>query len=128
MIEVTVSSENDGIVVNCSELPDAGVWLEITNLSPFTQKVMGIEASLYWVGRVAEFKSIQRLELKPHSKERFFIQTSLNELQARHIREKNQLDKPRLYVSIYIESSIRLITKQRDIQTSNVRLLNCNIA
>ena len=53
MIDVTIGSENDGIVVNCSELPDARAWLEITNLSPFTLKLTGIEAVLWWVGRVA---------------------------------------------------------------------------
>ncbi len=126
LIEVTISSENDGLVVNCAELPDARAWLEITNLSPFTLKLVGIEAILYWVGRAAEFRSMQRMEIKAHTKERIFIETSINELQSRHISKNNELDKPRLYVSLYLESSLRSINKQRDIQTSNFRLLNCH--
>lgn len=124
LIEITVSSENDGIVVNCMDLPDARAWIEITNLSQFTLKLVGIEATLNWVGKVAEFKSLQRVELKPHSKSRIMIETSLSGMQAGHIKSKNLMDTPRLYVSAYFESSIREINKQRDISTSNVRLLN----
>ncbi|UQG59636.1 hypothetical protein MIH18_18240 [Marinobacter sp. M3C] len=128
MVDVTISSENEGLVVNCADLPDARVWLEITNLSPFTLKLTGIEAVLLWVGRAAEFRSLHCLNIKPHSKEKILIETSINELQARHIREKNQLDKPRLSVHAFFESSIRPLSKQREIQTSNFRLLNCGVA
>ena len=124
LIDISVSSENDGIVVNCMDLPDARAWIEITNLSQFTLKLVGIEAILYWVGRAAEFKSLQRIELKPHSKSRIMIDTSLNGRQVEHIKANNTKDTPRLYVSAYFESSIREINKQRDISTSNVRLLN----
>jgi len=124
LIEITVSSENDGIVVNCMDLPDARAWIEITNLSQFTLKLVGIEAVLYWVGRAADFKSLQRVELKPHSKSRIMIEASLSGRQAEHIKAKNSMDTPRLHVSAYFESSIREINKQRDISTKNVRLLN----
>ncbi|MCU7872602.1 MAG: hypothetical protein KZQ91_07635 [Candidatus Thiodiazotropha sp. (ex Lucinoma borealis)] len=128
LIEVSVSSENDGIVVNCADLPDARAWIEVTNLSPLSLKLVGIEAILYWVGRAAEFKSLQRIVIKPHSKERIVIEASLNGRQSEHIKAKNSMDMPRLHVSAYFESTIREINKQRDIETSNVRLLNCDSA
>lgn len=124
LIEITISSENDGIVVNCADLPDARAWIEITNLSQFTLKLVGVEAVLYWVGRAAEFKTLQRLKIRPHSKCKIVIEASLNGRQAEHIKNKNSMDAPRLHLSAYFESSIREINKERDISTSNVRLLN----
>ena len=128
LIDITINSENDGLVVNCADLPDARAWIEITNLSPFKLKLVGTEAVLYWVGRAAEFQSLQRLEISPHAKERIIVETSLNDRQAAHVTKNHELAKPRLYVQLYFESSIRSIHKQRDIQTSNVRLLNCKSA
>ncbi len=34
LINVTISSENDGVVINCSELSNAVAWIEVTNFSP----------------------------------------------------------------------------------------------
>jgi len=128
LIDITINSENDGIVINCSELPDARAWIEVTNLSPFKLKLVGMEAVLYWVGRVAEFQSLQRIEILPHTKQKLLIESSLNELQVAHIRKNRALDNPRLYIKLYFESSIRDIEKQRDMQTKNIRLLNCENA
>ena len=125
MIGVTIGSENEGLVVNCSDLPDARAWVEITNLSPFELNIVGTEAILYWVGKVAEFKSMQRLSIKSHSKIQILLETSLTGLQSKHIKKTNHMDKPRLYISLYFESSIRVINKVRSIETSNCRLLNC---
>jgi len=125
LVEVTIGSENTGLEVNCGELPSSQVWLEITNLSPFELNLIGTEAILYWVGRVGEFSSLQRLAIKPHSKARIHLETSLNELQSVHIKKNHNLNRPRLYVSLYFESSVRAINKVRDIETSNISLLNC---
>ncbi|RYE50231.1 MAG: hypothetical protein EOP48_20125 [Sphingobacteriales bacterium] len=125
MIGVTIGSENEGIVVNCSGLPEARAWVEITNLSPFELNLVGTEANLIWVGKVAEFTSMQRLSIKRHSKIQILLETSLTELQSKHIEETNHMERPRLYISLYFESSIRLINKVRSIETSNARLLNC---
>ncbi len=85
-----------------------------------------MEAILYWPGKVAEFKKVSRMEILPHSKERFCIENSLNESQAAHIRKNhNKRDNCRLYIKLSFESSIRDIEIQRDIQTTNIRLLNC---
>ena len=128
LVDVTINSENDGVVVNCSELSDARVWIEITNLSPFKLKLVGTEAVLYWVGRVAEFQSLQRIDILPYTKQKLLIESSLNESQAAHIRKNHASDNPRLHIKLYFESSIRDIEKHRDMQTTNIRLLNCENA
>lgn len=128
LIDVTINSENDGVVINCSELPDARAWIEVTNLAPFKLKLVGVEAILYWVGRVAEFQSLQRIDVLPHTKLKLLIESSLNELQAAYIRKNHALDNPRLHIKLYFESSIRDIEKQRDMQTTNIKLLNCENA
>lgn len=127
LVEVTIGSENTGLEVNCGELPQARVWLEITNLSPFELNLIGTEAILYWVSRAGEFSSMQRMAIKPHSKARLHLEASLNESQATHIKNNHSMNKPRLYVSMYFESSVRIINKVRDIETSNISLLNCKI-
>ncbi len=126
LINITISSENGGIVINCSELPNAVAWIEVTNLSPVKLKLVGVEAILYWPGRVAEFKKMSRMEISPHSKKSFCIESSLNELQVAHVRKnQNKRDNLRLYVELSFESSIRDIEKQEEIKITNIRLLNC---
>ncbi len=125
LIDVTISSEGDGIVIDCLELPSARVWIEIINLSPFKFKLVGIEAVLYWVGRAADFQSLQRVNVLPHSKQKLLIEGSLNEHQVTHIKKNHTLDKPRLNIKLYFVSSLRDIGIQKDMNTANVRMRNC---
>ena len=128
MIVVSISSENDGIVVNCSGLPDARAWIEITNLSPISLKLVGTEATLNWVGPVAMFISLERIELPSHSKRCMHLSAVINNAQAKHVSENHESDKVRLTIRLHFESVIRNILKQREICASNARLLNAHNA
>jgi len=125
MVKIDISSENEGITVNCSELPEARVWLEVTNLSPFPIEIEGIEARLFWVSGVGRFISISRHSIKHAAHERVFLETDLTGKQAEHIKQTNRLDHPRLSVKFYMSCRLSCFVKQREIQTKNYRLLNC---
>ncbi len=127
LMRVTVSSENEGLVVNCSDIPEAHVWLEITNHSPFSIEVHAISANLLWGGRVGRFLSVATITIKPHSTERAFIETTLTAEQARKACAISSKDSPRL--NIHLEASCRLrrfaLTEQ-EIKTKNYDLRGCS--
>jgi len=102
MVKINVSSEHSGITVNCSELPDARAWLEVTNLSPFPVTILGIEAELYLSGRVARFISLCNEEISPSDEGRVFIQTDLNGRQAEHVKRNKGVDNPRLNIKMFL--------------------------
>jgi LEA14-like dessication related protein len=129
MIRVTVNSENDGLVVNCSDIPDARVWFEVTNQSPFPIEVRGLSVDLSWGGNVGRFISIARTTVGPHSFERLYTHTTLTGEQAAKIRAIQGRDEPRL--SMHLEMSCRLRSfalMGREIKTRNVRCMNCETA
>lgn len=127
MVKVNISSEHSGITVNCSELPDARAWIEVTNLSPFHVTIHGIEAELYLSGRVARFVNLFNQEVPPSNQEQVFIQTDLNGRQADHIKRNMGVDNPRLNIKMFLSCNLRKFEIDgREITTKNIEFMNCN--
>jgi len=127
MMRVTVNSEHDGLVVNCGELPDAKIWLEITNQSPFPIAIQTVSVDLIWGARVGRFISIARSEVNPYSFERLFVETTLTGEQVAYIRKNHSNNTPRLSVIIELQCRIRSFAlRGREITTKNFELMNCN--
>lgn len=127
MVKVAINSEHSGIIINCSELPDAKAWIEVTNLSPFPVTIHGIEAELYLSGRVAIFVNLFNQEVPPSDQERVFIQTILNGRQADNIKKNMGIDKPRLNIKMFLSCNLRTFEIDgREIATKNIEFINCN--
>lgn len=127
MMRITINSEHDGLVVNCGEIPDAKIWMEIANHLPFPIEIQAISVNLIWGGTVGRFISIERCEIKPHSFERILVETTLTGEQAEYIRKNNSKSKPRLSVLLELKSKIRSFSlRGREITTTNFRLNNCD--
>ena len=128
-MRITVSGENEGLVVNCADIPDARVWFEVTNQTPFPVEIRALSADLMWGGRVARFISIQRVELAPHSIDKVFVETTLTHEQAQKIRTFDAREDPRLSVHVEMQCRLRPFTLfGRDIQTPNFERINCEAA
>ncbi len=126
MMRITINSEHDGLVVNCGEIPDARIWMEVANQSPFPVEIQGISVNLIWGGTVGRFISIERSEIKPHSFERILVETTLTGEQAAYIRENHSKNKPRLSVLLELKNRIRSFSVCRqEISTTNIKLNNC---
>jgi len=127
MVKVKISSEHSGITINCSELPDARAWLEITNLSPFPITIHGVEAELYLSGRVARFISLNNEEISPSDEGRIFIQTDLTGRQAEHVKKNKETDTPRLNIKMFLSCKLsRFEISGREIYAKNIEFINCN--
>ncbi|MCG7986222.1 MAG: hypothetical protein JAY64_01720 [Candidatus Thiodiazotropha weberae] len=127
MVKINISSEHSGITVNCSELPDARVWFEVTNLSPFPVTIHGIEAELYLSGRVARFVNLFNQEVPPSDQDRVFIQTDLSGKQSAHIKRNMGIDNPRLIIKMFLSCNLRTFEIDgREITTKNIEFMNCS--
>jgi len=127
MVKVNIGSEHSGIIVNCSELPDARAWIDVTNLSPFPVTIHGIEAELYLSGRIARFVNLFNQEVPPSNQERVFIQTGLNGRQAEHIKNNKGIENPRINIKMFLTCDLRAFEiDDREITTKNIEFINCN--
>ena len=125
-MRVTVSSENEGLVVNCADIPEAHVWLEITNHSSFPVEILALSIDLLWGGKVGRFLSIARAEIKPHSSDRLFVETTLTTEQARKICAMSSQEKARLTIHVELQCRLRKFALiGREINTKNVSLRGC---
>lgn len=128
-IRITVSGEHEGLVVNCANIPDARVWFEVTNQSPFPIEIRALSADLMWGGRVARFISIKRTELAAHSIEQVLVETTLTHEQAEKIRVFDAKQDPRLSVHVEMHCRLRHFALfGREIQTRNYERMNCEAA
>ena len=127
LVEVKVSSEPFGIAVNCSELPDASAWIEITNLSPFHVTVHEFEADFYLPERAVKFVKICNVDISPSDNERLFVQTDLTVKQIEYIKRHKGVETPLLKIKAML--SCRLSTfeiNDREITTKNIEFMNCD--
>ena len=129
MIRVTINSENDGLVVNCAGIPDARVWFEVTNQSPFPMEIQAMAVDLIWGAKVGQFVSIERKRINSHSYERLLVETVLTKEQANYIKEHHTENTPRLVVLIEFNCRIQAFALfGREITTTNHRVVNASVA
>lgn len=63
MLEIKVCSEPSGITVNCSDLSDISMWLEITNSSPFNISIHEIEVDFHFPDRVTSLLKVCNMDI-----------------------------------------------------------------
>lgn len=125
-VRVEVSSEGDGVVVNCGDPAEAHAWLQITNLSHFPVRVEGVEAVLSLAGNVGRFTRLTRVDVEPSSVERVLIEASLSDGQVRCIQTGRVYGAQRLSVHVLFGCRVRDFSASRDIDITNIRFLNCD--
>jgi hypothetical protein len=124
-IKVRVRGENDGVIYNCGELPTARVWLHVTNLTPFEIEIDRIYGQLAYGCIIGEIVHLRRHVLPPAQEKEILIEVSLNEHQVLHIRRNVGKVETKLYFGAYVISKIHRLDLAREINTNNVRCLNC---
>lgn len=127
LVEVKVSSEPSGITVNCSELPDASAWIEMTNLSPFHVTVYEFEAEFYLPERAAKFIKICNMDIGPSANERLFIQTDLTVKQLEYIKKNKGVDTPWLKIKAMLSCRLSSFEiNDREIAIEDIEFMNCD--
>ena len=127
LVEIKVSSEPSGIIVNCSDLSDLSVWLEIVNSSPFNIHIEEIEGDFYFPDRVAGFVKICKMDIAHKEVGRLFIRTDLNEKQAAYIKKHKSDETPLLKINALLSCRISSFEiKDREITTQNIDFIECD--
>jgi|GEM_PF-4376063 len=127
LVEIKVSSEAPGITVNCSDLPDISVWLEITNSSPFNLNINEIEANFYLPDRVTSFVKTCNMDIDNKKEERLFIRTDLNEKQVTYIKKHKSVETPRLKINAMLSCRLSSFEiNDREITTKNIEFIKCD--
>jgi hypothetical protein len=127
MVEINVSSDHSGMTVNCSELPYASAWIDITNLTPFHVIVHEIDVEFYMSGRVVGAVKTYEQNICPSCEERLFIRTDLNGKQVDYIKRHKSFDMPRLNIKMKLSCKISPFEIiDRDISIKNIEFINCN--
>lgn len=128
MVELNVSRAPSAITINCSELPDIGVWLEFKNTSPFRVTVHEFEVELYLPERVCKLLKISNRDIARSAEERLFVQTDLTMKQLEYIKKHTHIHDPLLKVNAMLEcrlSSFEII--QREIHAPHITFTDCDI-
>lgn len=127
LVEIKVSSEPSGITVNCSELSDISVWLEIVNSSPFNIHIQEIEADFCFPDRVTSFVKICKMDITHKDQGRLLIRTDLNEKQVVYIKKNKGVETPRLIINAMLSCRISSFEiTDREISTKNIEFKNCD--
>jgi len=127
LVEIKISSQSSGITVNCSELPNIDVCLEITNLLPLNITIHEIEADFYFPGRVTHFVKICNMDIDHKKEKRLFLQTDLNKNQVTYIKKHKGDETPRLKINAMLSCSLSSFEiNDREITTNNIEFKNCN--
>jgi hypothetical protein len=125
-LKLRVGSEGDGITVQGGELPYIRVWLQATNLSPFTVEIDRVIAQVQLRGGViGEFVHLHKHELKPSSEELFLLEGALSSLQLAYLSRQQGGSEAVLYLTAFVNCKVHNLQLKRTVQTGNVRYLNC---
>src|SRR3954466_3231249 len=63
-IKIRVRGDGDGVVFNCGEMPNARVWLRITNLSPIDIEFDRIFGTISCGSRLTAFQDLNRYRIR----------------------------------------------------------------
>lgn len=124
-IKVRIRGEGDGVAYFCGELPKVNIWVEVSNLTPFTIEIDRIYGQLSYGCAIGEFIHLKRHIVPPADEKLVLVEMTLNEHQENHIRKNLGKVETKLFLNAYINSKIHNLELTREINTNNVRLVNC---
>ena len=127
MVGIKISSEPPGITVNCSDLSDISMWLEITNSSHFNINIHQIEVDFYFPDRVTSLVKICNMDIGHKKEDKLSIKTDLNDKQVTYIKKHKSVENPRLKINIMLSCSLYSFEIiDREVTTKNIEFLNCD--
>ena len=127
MVGIKISSEPPGITVNCSDLPDITMCLEITNSSHFNINIHQIEVDFYLPDRVTSLVKICNMDIGHKKEDKLSIKTDLNNKQVTYIKKHKSVENPRLKINIMLSCSLYSFEIiDREVTTKNIEFLNCD--
>lgn len=124
-IKIRIRGDGDGVTYNGGELPNIGIWLLVTNLTPFEISFDRIYGKIYSGCQVGDFGHLQRHVLPPAQEKEIFVEFSLTEHQSMFIKRNLGKNDTRVSLGAFVTSKIHSIELVREMGTNNVRHLNC---
>lgn len=124
-IKMRIRGDGDGITYNGGELPNVGIWLLVTNLTPLEIVFDRIYGQIHYGGLVGEFGHLQRYVLPPAQEKEIFVEFSLTDHQSMFIKRNLGKNETRLSLGAFVTSRIHSVELAREMGTNNVRHLNC---
>ena len=123
MMDVVISSEYEAVTINCQNPPCARACLEITNRSPFTIKITGVECEILWAGSIAKLVSIKHEELSPNAKIQVFLKAPMGGRHADFVLSRIEDIRPRLITEVHASTNFIMYTKLKDTETTSFKVL-----
>jgi hypothetical protein len=125
-LKFRVQGHGDGVTYECGEIPGVRIWFLISNLSPFKVEIDRMQIQVVYGSVIGEILHIQKHTLNASKESEFHVQGYLNEKQVAYIRKNlHQNFETKLYLTAYVNSKIHNFELTREVNTNNVRLLNC---
>ena len=128
LVRLRVGSGGEGITVQGGDLPYLRIWLQATNLSPFTIEFDRVIVQVQLGGGVVgEFTHLHKHKLKPSSEEQFLLEGALSTAQLAYLA-RQQVGTgvgATLYLTAFINCKVHNFELKRHVQSNNVRYLNC---
>ena len=122
-IKLRPRTEGEAITFNCSELPTIQIWIQATNLSPFTIEIDRLLVQVQYGGHIGEFVALRRTSVMPVAEALIRIDGSLTEKQVTYLRAIKNTSYATLYLTAFINCAVHDLEITRSLQTTNLRLI-----
>ena len=125
-LKFRVRGDGDGVTYECGDLPSVRIWFLVSNLSPFNVEIDRLQVQVAYGAVIGEVLHIRRHALRASREAEFLVEGSLNERQVAYIRKNlHQKFETKLHLTAYVTSKIHSFELAREVNTNNVRQLNC---
>ena len=133
-IKIAVCDDRRGVFLNGGDIPEASIFLLVTNLSPFPVAIETLWCELRFLGgRIARLASKLRQEVEAHNTAIVNLEGSLTAPQRDFIAQRSPEEMQRYLkdrqLSVYIEAELSCQVRRfqlygRDLTTANVEVVN----
>ncbi len=123
-IKIRPTGEGEALNFYASDLPNIQVWLQITNLSPFTIELDRILVQVSYGAVIGEFSSLRRITLKPASEELIKVESALTSKQVASVLVQSKTaNYATLYITAFFNCKVHNLEVARNPQTTNIRVI-----
>ncbi len=126
LIKMDVRPRGEPIRLNCGELPDCQIWLQVINHSPFDLDIENIKGDLNYNGCKINVETKEHIDIPKHSSNNcVLLEGTLTGEQANHCSKDNGVSYTSLTLRSRIRTSFGIFKKQSDdLQSLHVHIMN----
>jgi hypothetical protein len=123
-IKIRPNGEGEAITFYASELPNIQIWLQVTNLSPFTIEIDRLLVQVAYGTVIGEYATLRKTTLKPASEALVKVESALTTKQVSAVMaQRANASYATLYITAYVNCKVHNLELTRSPQTTNIRVL-----